>query len=74
MDPTQIIACLNAIGVGEMDLVRTRLGEAREACRRIDQPQLAEKLDEAGLALDSADLKTYRKRVESVISRLGHLK
>ena len=29
---------------------------------------------QAGLALSRADLKTYRKRVETVISQLGHLK
>ncbi len=74
MGPQQIIAWLNSIGVGEMDLLRTKLGEAREACRRIDQAELADKLDEAGRALASADLKTYRKRVETVIARLGHLK
>lgn len=74
MGPQQIIAWLNSIGVGEMDLLRTKLGEARDACLRLDQTELADKLDEADRALDSADLKTYRKRVETVIARLGHLK
>lgn len=73
-DPARIIACLNSIGVGEMQLLRAKLVEAREACREIDQPELAEKLAEADRALDAADLRTYRKRVETVIARLGHLR
>ncbi len=73
MDAAQIIACLNALGVGERETVRARLSEAREACRRLE-PELALKLDEAERALATADLRTFRKRVETVIARLGHLK
>ena len=73
-DPARIIACLNSMGIGEMDVLRSRLSEAREACRGIDQLELVAKLDEADRALDVCDLKTYRKRVETVIARLGHLK
>ena len=74
VDPARIIAALNALGRGEMATVRERLGEARKACVELAQGELAERLDEAASALARADLKTYRKRVESVISQLGHLK
>ena len=74
MDPSRIIANLNSMAMGEMDSLRAKLGEAREACRRLEQDDLAEKLAEADRALDSADLATYRKRVETVIARLGHLR
>jgi hypothetical protein len=74
MDPSKVIACLNSINVGEVDVVRAKLGEAREACRDMDQAELVEKLDEAERALGSADLKTYRKRIETVVARLGHLR
>jgi len=74
VDPARIIAALNALGRGEMATVRARLDEARRACVELAQEELATRLDEAASALARADLKTYRKRVESVISQLGHLK
>jgi hypothetical protein len=74
VDPSRIIACLNAISIGEMEGVRARLGEARTACLSIDQPDLADKLAEAERALGAADLRTYRKRVATVVARLGHLR
>ena len=74
MTAAQLVTHLNALNVGEMDRVREKLAEARDACAAIDQADLAEKLGEASAALDRADLKTYRKRVETVIAKLGHLK
>lgn len=74
MDSSQLIASLNAINIGDLDLIRTKLQQAREACRAIDQPELADKLQEAVEALDRADLKTYRRRVETVVSKLGHIR
>ena len=73
-EPAKIIATLNALNVGEMDLIRAKLDQARRACLDLEQEELAARLGEASSALLKADLKTYRKRVESVISRLGHLK
>lgn len=73
-EPLQIIASLNALRVGDMDVIRDRLEQARAACRELDQADLADKLDEAIVALARADMRTYRKRVETVVARLGHLK
>jgi hypothetical protein len=73
-EPAKIIATLNALNVGEMDLIRAKLDQARQACLDLEQQELAARLGEASSALLKADLKTYRKRVESVISQLGHLK
>jgi hypothetical protein len=73
-DTNQLIALLNAINVGELDGIRARLSQAREACIAMKQQELAEKLSEAETALFEADLKTYRKRIETVIARLGHLR
>jgi hypothetical protein len=70
----EILSHLNALGVGELDAVRGKLGQARDACRQIDQPELADKLQEAVEALGRADMRTYRKRLETVVARLGHLK
>ena len=74
MNAAQLIAYLNAIEVGEMTGIRTKLAHARDVCLELQQAELADKLAEAGDALHHADLKTYRKRVETVIARLGHLK
>jgi hypothetical protein len=74
IDPSKIIAVLNALNLGEMDAIRAKLEQARLACLELDQEELALRLDEASAALGKADVKTYRKRVESVISRLGHLR
>ena len=74
MDTSQLIALLNSINVGALDGIRAKLEQAREACREMDQLELAELLDEAGSALGRADMKTYRKRIETVVARLGHLR
>ena len=73
-DLQQLIAFLNAIQVGPLEEIRGKLGEARGRCVDLGQLELADKLAEAQAALDAVDLKTYRKRIETVISRLGHLK
>ena len=73
-EPSQIIATLNSAQRGEMGTIRGKLDQAREDCLAIEQQELAARLDEALSALGRADVKTYRKRVESVIARLGHLR
>lgn len=74
MNTSQLIAFLNAIEVGQMDSIRAKLDEARKACVAMDEAELAGKLGEAAEALARADLKTYRRRIETVIARLGHLR
>jgi hypothetical protein len=74
MTATQIIASLNSLHVGQFDTIQARLEQARQACLGLELEELALKLEEAGTALRGADLKTYRKRVETVVARLGHLR
>ncbi len=74
MSVSRVLASLNSIHVGDMDAIRARLDEARSACLDLEQPELADKLREARQALDTADLRTFRKRVETVVARLGHLR
>lgn len=73
-DPQQLIAFLNAIHVGPLEGIRAKLARARQSCVALGQAELAERLAEAQTALDAGDLKTYRRRVETVVARLGHLK
>ncbi len=74
MNASQILAHLKALRVGDLEALRGKLQAAREACDEIEQGDLASKLDEAMSALARADMKTYRKRVETVISKLGHIR
>ena len=74
LDTSQLIALLNAIRVGELDGIRGKLALARESCVALGQVDLAGKLSEAEKALFEADMKTYRKRIENVVSRLGHIR
>jgi hypothetical protein len=74
MDYTKLIASLNALEVGELSGLRAKLAEAKQACVDLGQLELADKLAQAEEALRRADLSTYRKRVETVIARAGHLR
>lgn len=74
MTPSQLIAMLNAMTCGDVDSLAAKLTEARESCVDLSCPDLAELLEEARTALQGADLKTYRKRIETVVARLGHLR
>ena len=74
MTAAQLVAYINAIQVGDLDAIRHKIGQAREACVEMSQDELAEVLGEAEAALDVADMKTYRKRLATVVAKLGHLK
>lgn len=74
MTPAQLIAHLHSISVGDVAGLRAKLEQARLACVALEQADLADKVVEAGHALDAADLKTFRKRIETVVARLGHLR
>lgn len=72
--PSQIIALLNSLAFGDLAAIRAKLEEASEACGALGRDELAAVLVEARAALGTGDLKTYRKRVETALARLGHLR
>jgi len=74
MTPAQLIASLNAITVGDIHAILQKLEEARAACADLGHPAIVDVLVEARKALLAGDLKLYRKRIETAVSRLGHLK
>jgi len=74
MDASQLIAYLNALQLGEVDGIRHKLEQARLACVELNQGGLAEQLGDASSALARADIRHYRKCVETVIARLGHVR
>lgn len=74
MTPSQLIALLNTMTCGDLDSLSSKLHEARKVCLGMGEEGLAAMVLEAREALVAGDLKTYRKRVETVVSRLGHLR
>lgn len=72
MTPSRIMASLNALTFGDIEAVRVKLEAAAGACRELGYEDLAVLLVEARDGLSGGDLKLYRKRVETVVSRLGH--
>ena len=74
MTPTQVIALLNSLNVGDLDALRSKLDEARAQCAGLGHDDVALVVAEARQALITGDLRTYRKRVETAVARLGHLR
>lgn len=74
MTASQLIAFLHALKLGDLDALLAKLAEARAACLALGTPDLAACVDEAASALRQADLKTYRRKLETLVSRLGHLR
>lgn len=74
MNVAQIMASLNSIHMGDLEVIASRLEQAKSACTELGHDELADKLDEAKQAFARADVKLFRKRVDHVVARLGHLK
>jgi hypothetical protein len=72
--PTQLIALLNALTHGDLDAIRAKLAEAHGACEALGHDDVAAIVAEARGALLGGDLKTYRKKVETAVAKLGHLR
>ena len=68
------IVTLNSIHVGEMERITRRLDEVRKTLLELDEPELITSLDEARQAIESGQLPRFRKRIQHVVSRLGHLR
>lgn len=74
MSVAQVIALLNSLATGDLDALKSRLDEASRACVELEREDLAAALAEAKASLVACDLKTFRRRVEMVVSKLGHLR
>lgn len=74
MSPSQLIAFLNALNVGDVGALGAKLDEASTACAQLGHEDLSVHLSQARAALSTGDVKTYRKRIETVVARLGHLR
>ncbi|HEX4825067.1 MAG TPA: hypothetical protein VFV19_12235 [Candidatus Polarisedimenticolaceae bacterium] len=72
--PSQLIALLNALTLGDLDAIRARLAEAESVLEGLGHDEVASIVGEARTALSGGDLKTYKKRVATAIAKLGHLR
>lgn len=78
MDPSQIIASLNSMSLGDLDAIEARLAEAESACLELDSdggvPEIVDRLARARQAIGAADVREFRRNVEAAVSKLGHLR
>jgi hypothetical protein len=70
----QVISVLNSIEVGAIERIAGRLEEARRLLADMGQADLVAKLAEADEAIRCGDVPLFRKRLQNVVSRLGHLR
>jgi hypothetical protein len=68
----RVISTLNSLQIGDLDRIAVRLDEASRLLGEIEQPDLVEKVDEAREAIRRGDVPLFRKRLQLVVSRLGH--
>ncbi|MBZ5639240.1 MAG: hypothetical protein LAO51_10875 [Acidobacteriia bacterium] len=74
MNTQQLIAYLNALTFGDLAALGSKLEEARSACSALGHGEIAEVIEEADVALRGGDLKTYRRKLQTAVARLGHVK
>jgi hypothetical protein len=74
MQTRGLIETLNNLSMGELALVSRRVREVRDDVLAMDQTEIAAILDQSLECLASGDLKMFRKRINTAVSRLGHLK
>ncbi len=74
MNAQQLIAFLNALTFGDLSALASKLEHARSACSALGHVDIADVIGEAAVALRGGDVKTYRRKLETAVSRLGHVK
>lgn len=74
MTAQQLIAFLNALSLGDLESLLGKLDEARGALATLGHDDLVATIGDAQGALRAGDVKTYRRKVQTAIARLGHLK
>ena len=74
MNAEQLIAFLNALSFGDLGALGAKLEEAKTACAALGHDGIAATIEEARGALLAGDVRTYRRKLETSVSRLGHVK
>lgn len=68
------ISTLNSLSMGDLERIRERLQEVGTRLADCGEAELSGMLSEAEAALGRGDAPLFRKRVQHVVSRLGHLR
>ena len=71
---SRAISTLNSLGVGDVDRIRRRLCEVETVMATLGAEELVQMLTDAREALDGGDVPLFRRRVQHVVSKLGHLR
>jgi hypothetical protein len=74
MNAPQLIAFLNALTFGDLVALAAKLEQARSACAALGHGEIADLVGEAAAALKGGDVRTYRRKLETAVARLGHVK
>ena len=74
MTGKQLIAFLNALTLGDLAALLQKLDQAASAAAALGHEEIATIVLEARRALEGGDVKTYRRKIETAIARLGHVK
>ena len=62
----EVIVSLNTLRIGDLDAIRARIEEARRQVRASGHADLAERLDEAALALERGQFAEYRRLISQI--------
>lgn len=68
----RVISALNSIRVGDLDRIHVLLAEVRASLVDLGEAELIERVDEARAAITRGEVPLFRKRIQLVVSRLGH--
>lgn len=71
---SEAISTLNSLAMGDLERIRQRLHEVGARLAASGEAELAGMLSEAEKALGRGNAPLFRKRVQHVVSRLGHLR
>ena len=71
--PRELILRLNSLSIGDLELLRTKLDAARHDLGELGQEELAGRMDDAIRHLAAGEMADYRRVVNQVVSRLGHV-
>ena len=69
-----LISSLNAIGVGTLSSIQSKVQSAAADLEGLGEKELAALLHEAGGCLDTGDFENYRRLLSQTVSKLGHLR
>jgi len=69
-----ILSTLNATEVGTLDSISEKLRQVREELLALDQPALADRVEESIQALTRGDVAEFKRLRAFLQSKVGHLR